>query len=88
MRILLSASAHKAPTLSETTKSSYVLVNIAGVQQAFGVEINYAAFLMPPTTEIITIGFNFFCFVPSTHFALALLLIKTSRYGIASRLKF
>jgi len=66
LRIVLSASAHKAQTLSESTKKPYFLVIIAKCTD----RKNYAAFRKPQTTEIITIGFNLFRFVP-THFALA-----------------
>jgi len=58
------ASAHKAQTISELTRRPHFVI-IAGVHQAFGVEYNCSAFrIIPQTTEIITIGFNFFRFVP------------------------
>jgi len=58
----------------EINQKIYFLVIIAGVHQAsFRPRKNYAAFLMPQITEIITIlGFNFFVLLPPpTHFPMA-----------------
>jgi len=60
-------TALKAQTLSKSTNGPSFLLIITGVHQAFGVE-NYIAFLMPQTTEIITIDFNFFRFLPPPPF--------------------
>jgi len=76
LSILLPASIHKKHKLFfGINQITLFSCNYSGSAPDFPRTRNYAAFRMPQTTEIITIGFNFFCFVspppPPIHFTLA-----------------